>query len=196
MSILFFSSQAKLRKWFEKNFDKKPELIVGYYKVNSGKQSITWSQSVDEALCFGWIDSVRKTIDENSYQIRFTPRKPNSIWSAINVKKVATLTKQGLMHPAGLAAFKKRKTARIAIYSHEKEIIPLSPKLKKHFSANKSAWNYFQSIAPSYQKASIHWVMSAKQETTQFKRLNSLILDCINKHNQWKNNKYNKKHTQ
>ena len=105
MPHTFFAKQSGFRNWLKKNHRKETELIVGFYKVGSGKPSITWSQSVDEALCFGWIDGVRTSIDKESYQIRFTPRKPTSIWSAINIKKVEVLTKQGLMQPAGLASF-------------------------------------------------------------------------------------------
>lgn len=112
MTPTFFANQSDLRKWFEKNHDKKTELLVGFYKVGSNKPSITWSQSVDEALCFGWIDGVRKSIDNNSYCIRFTPRKSKSFWSALNIKKVEELTKQGLMHTAGLASFEMRDTIK------------------------------------------------------------------------------------
>src|SRR5437868_3468723 len=108
MQPIFFAKQSDLRKWFEKNHDKEKELWIGFYKTNSGKPSITWPESVDQALCFGWIDGVRKSLGEDSYVIRFTPRKPKSIWSAINIKKVEELTKLGLMHPAGIDAFNKR----------------------------------------------------------------------------------------
>jgi len=114
-------------------------MLVGFYKVGSGKPSMTWSQSVDEALCFGWIDGVRKSIDEESYQIRFTQRKPASIWSAVNVKKVDELTKKGLMHPAGLESFAKRTEGKSKIYSHEKEEAELTRDFKKQFKANKRA---------------------------------------------------------
>jgi uncharacterized protein YdeI (YjbR/CyaY-like superfamily) len=145
--------------------------------VNSGKQSITWSESVDEAICFGWIDGVRKSIDAESYSIRFTPRKPGSIWSAINIQKVENLSKQGLMHPAGMAAFEKRKEHKSGIYSYEKEPAILSKDFLKKFQSNKNAWKFFQTMAPSYQRTAIHWVMNAKQEITRLKRLNELIND-------------------
>ena len=188
----FFAEQSDFRKWLQKNHKKETELLVGFYKVDSGKPSMTWSQSVDEALCFGWIDGVRKSIDKESYQIRFTQRKPTSIWSAINIQKIEELTKQGLMHPAGLAIFEKRRESKSKIYSFEKEEVELTPDFKKRFKANKKAWNYFQSLAPSYRKVSTHWVMSAKQETTQVKRLNQLISDSAAETNQWKDNKYKK----
>jgi uncharacterized protein YdeI (YjbR/CyaY-like superfamily) len=173
----FFPTQSRFRKWLEKNHDKSKELLVGFYKVNSGKQSITWSESVDGALCFGWIDGFRKSIDKESYYIRFTPRKSTSIWSAINIKKVEALTQKGLMYPAGIEAFAKRKENKSRIYSYEKEPEILSNGFLKKFKANKKAWNYFQSMAPSYQKTAIHWVMNAKQEITKTKRLDELIND-------------------
>jgi len=169
--------QSAFRKWLEKNHDKETELLVGFYKVSCGKQSITWSESVDEALCFGWIDGVRKSIDEESYSIRFTPRKPTSIWSAINIKKVEELTEKGLMYPNGIEAYSKRKEKKSRIYSYEKEAAVLRNDFMKKFKANKKAWKYFQSMAPSYQRTAIHLVMNAKQEITKAKRLNELIKD-------------------
>jgi len=193
MTPRFFATQEEFRKWLEKNHKKESELVVGFYKVNSDKPSMTWSQSVDQALCFGWIDGVRKSIDKNSYQIRFTPRKPTSIWSAINIKKIEELTKQGLMHPAGFSSFEKRKEEKSKIYSYEKEEMKFSQNFEKQFKANKKAWNYFQSLASSYKKISTNWVMSAKQEVTRLNRLNELIADSEAETNKWKNNKYNKK---
>jgi uncharacterized protein YdeI (YjbR/CyaY-like superfamily) len=177
MKPTFFSNQSKLRKWFEKNHNKKQELWVGYYKTSSGKPSITWPQSVDEALCFGWIDGVRKSIDENSYVIRFTQRKPKSIWSDVNIKKVEELTKLGLMYPAGIEAFSKRDEKKSRIYSFEQKNIKLDKNYEKQFKQNKKAWIFFQSQPPSYQKPAIWWVMSAKLETTRQKRLDTLIRD-------------------
>jgi uncharacterized protein YdeI (YjbR/CyaY-like superfamily) len=167
--------------------------LVGFYKVNSGKQSMTWSQSVDEALCFGWIDGVRKTIDNDSYQIRFTQRRPTSIWSAINIKKIGELTKLGLMQPAGLEIFENRKEDISKIYSYENEEVKFSVELEEQFKPNKKAWDYFQSLALSYRKHSTYWVMSAKNEITRLKRLNELIADSQAGTNKWKENKYNKK---
>ncbi len=193
MAPTFFAKQSDFRKWLQKNHKRETELLVGFYKVGSGKPSMTWSQSVDEALCFGWIDGVRKSIDKDSYQIRFTQRKPKSIWSAINIKKIGELTKQGLMQPAGLASFEKRIESKSKIYSYEKDEVELTRDFKKRFKANKKAWEYFQSFAPSYRKVSTHWVMSAKQESTKIKRLNELIADSAIGTNKWKDNKYNKK---
>lgn len=192
MTPTFFAKQSDFRKWLEKNHQKESELLVGFYKVDSGKPSITWSQSVDEALCFGWIDGVRTSIDKNSYQIRFTQRKPTSIWSAINIKKVEELMQQGLMQPPGLASFEKRTENKSRIYAHEIAEVNLSSDFEKQFKANKIAWDYFQSLAPSYRKISANWVMSAKQEATRIKRLNELIVDSQLLTNKWKDNKYKK----
>ena len=182
MNILFFKTQKDLRKWFEKNHKKEKELYVGFYKVSSGKPSVTWSQAVDEAICFGWIDGIRKSIDEESYRIRFTPRNPKSNWSAINIKKVEGLTKLGLMKPEGLHAFSLRKENKSKIYSYENPAIVFDKSFEKKFKSNKQAWHYFQSTAPSYQKTTTRWVMSAKQEATKLKRLEELIRDCsVNK---------------
>lgn len=192
MAPIFFSTENEFRKWLEKNHDKETELHVGFYKVKSGKPSMTWSQSVDQALCFGWIDGVKHTIDEESYQIRFTPRRKTSIWSAVNIKKVETLTKQGLMHEAGLNSFEHRTESKSKIYAFENEEVKLSPEFEKKFKENKVAWDYFQTLAPTYRKPSLNWVMSAKQETTRIRRLNELIADSESGTNKWKHNKYNK----
>lgn len=175
----FFKTPADFRKWLEKNHEKEQELYVGYYKRDTSKASITWPESVDQALCFGWIDGVRKGIDEKSYMIRFTPRKPGSIWSAINIKKMETLKEQGLVHPKGLAAFEKRKDHKSAIYSFEqdKDNLKLPPEFEAEFKMNKQAWKYFHNSAPSYQRGAIWWVISAKQEATCLKRLKTLIED-------------------
>jgi uncharacterized protein YdeI (YjbR/CyaY-like superfamily) len=193
MTPTFFAKPSDFRKWLEKNHKKETELVVGFYKVDSGKPSMTWSESVDVALCFGWIDGVRNSIDKDSYQIRFTQRKPTSTWSAINIKKIEELTKQGLMRPAGLASFERRKENKSKIYSYENEEVKFPQNFIRQFKANKKAWDYFQSLAPSYRKTSAKWVMSAKQETTKIKRLSELIEDSAAGTNQWKDNKYNKK---
>jgi uncharacterized protein YdeI (YjbR/CyaY-like superfamily) len=194
MEPVFFKNQSEFRKWLEKNHKKKTELVVGFYKVGSGKLNMTWSQSVDEALCFGWIDAVRKSIDKDRYQIRFTQRKPGSIWSAVNIKKIEELIRQGLMHPAGLESFEKRTDKKSRLYTYENDELKFSRDFEKRFKANKVAWKYFQSLAPGYKKSSNNWVMSAKQEETRLKRLNQLIADCEAGTNQWKDNKYKKKY--
>jgi uncharacterized protein YdeI (YjbR/CyaY-like superfamily) len=174
---LFFATPSDLRKWFEKNHNREPELLLGFYKKASGKPSVTWSESVDQAICFGWIDGIRKSIDEESYMIRFTPRRPSSIWSAINLQKVKEHTKLGLMHPAGLAVFNQRDVKKAAVYSFEQEKISLDESYLKKFKKNKKAWDFFQSQAPYYQRTATHWVMSAKQEETRHRRLEALIAD-------------------
>ena len=157
---------------------KKKELWVGFYKVSTGKSTVTWSQSVDEVLCFGWIDGIRKSIDEESYCIRFTPRKPTSNWSAINIKKVEELAKLGLMKPEGLKAFGYRKEEKSKIYAYENSEIVFNKSYEKLFIANKKAWAFYQTTTPTYRKVTTRWVMSAKQEATKLKRLNELINDC------------------
>lgn len=180
MTLTFFAKQTDFRKWLAKNHKKEKELLVGFYKVGSGKASMTWPQSVDEALCFGWIDGVRKRIDEESYSIRFTPRKPTSIWSAVNIKKIGELTEKSLMQPAGIEAFAKRTHAKSAIYAYENEPVNLSPAFETKFKANKKAWTFFTAQAPSYQKTIIHWIMRAKQEATQLSRLEKTMIESSN----------------
>jgi uncharacterized protein YdeI (YjbR/CyaY-like superfamily) len=175
---IFFATPADFRAWLEKNHALHTELAVGFYKRASGKPSITWPESVDAALCYGWIDGVRNSIDALSYRIRFTPRKPTSIWSAINVKRVAELTKLGLMHPAGVTAFEARKGDKTGIYAYEqRKKARLSPAYEKQFRANKKAWAFFQSQPPWYQRTAAYRVISAKQEATRQKRLGQLIKD-------------------
>ena len=177
MNPIFFKKQSDLRKWFEKNAATAPELSVGFFKVASGKPSINWSQAVDEALCFGWIDSVRNSIDDESYCIRFTPRKTKSIWSAVNIKKIEELKKLGLMKPKGLELFNNKDENKLNTYSFERAVVELSPEFEKKIKANKKAWRFFQQMVPSYKKPAINWVMSAKQEATKLSRLATLIKD-------------------
>lgn len=148
---------------------------MGFYKVGSGKPSLSWPESVDQALCFGWIDGVRKSIDSESYCIRFTPRKPTSIWSAVNIRKVEALTRAGLMKPAGLRAFSLRKEEKSKQYSHENEGAVLAPAFIKQFKKNKAAWEFFSKQAPSYRKVITHWIMTAKQDKTRQSRLEKSI---------------------
>jgi uncharacterized protein YdeI (YjbR/CyaY-like superfamily) len=172
----FFPTPGDFRAWLEAHHDKFPELFVGFYKKDSGKPSITWPESVQVALCFGWIDGVRKSIDETSYTIRFTPRKPTSTWSAINISLVRKLTKKGLMHPAGLKAFAARSARKSGIYSYEqRKSAEFTREQEKQFRANKTAWEFFRSQAPWYQRVTTYWVISAKREETKLKRLSSLI---------------------
>jgi len=172
----YFATPAAWRRWLEKHHDSAQELLVGLYKTTSGKASITWPQSVDEALCFGWIDGVRRRIDEDRYSIRFTPRKPTSTWSAVNVKRMGELIAAGRVAPAGLAAFEKRSTKRTGIYSYEQRNEATFPKpFEQRFRAAKEAWRHFQAEAPWYRRMTAYWVMSAKKEETREKRLAELI---------------------
>lgn len=174
MKPKFFKTPADYRKWFEAHHASAPELWVGFYKRDSGKPSITWPQSVAEALCFGWIDGIRKSIDEFSYKIRFTPRKPRSTWSAVNIKLAMELIDQGLMQPAGLTAFEARKEYRSGIYSYEQRSPELPDEYGRKLKKNLAAWKFFQAQAPSYRKAATWYVLSAKKEETRIKRLDAL----------------------
>jgi uncharacterized protein YdeI (YjbR/CyaY-like superfamily) len=175
MDPVYFQNQNEFRLWLEENHEKKSEILVGYHKVSTKKPSMTWSQSVDQAICFGWIDGIRRSIDDERYCIRFTPRNPKSIWSNINMKKVEELTKNGLMTKAGLEAFNKRKDTKSGIYSFENNTPRLDDTLEELFKTNIEAYGFFSKQAPSYQKTAAYWVMSAKQETTRVSRLNKLI---------------------
>ena len=180
MNPKFFPTQSDFRRWLEEYHETATEIIVGYYKVGSGKSSMTWSESVDEALCFGWIDGVRRKVDGESYCIRFTPRKVNSIWSAVNIAKVAELTAKGLMKPNGIAAFERRDAKKSAIYAYENEAKQFSVEFERRFKANKKAWDFFESQANWYKKQMTNWVMSAKQEATRERRLEKLIGESEN----------------
>lgn len=175
MAPVFFETEYKFRLWLEQHYDSEAELYVGFYKVGSGKPSMTWSQSVDQALCFGWIDGVRKTIDKESYCIRFTPRRKSSVWSAVNIQKIEQLTEAGLMTPAGLEIYNQRTDNKAHGYSQETRISVLDPDLEQIFRQEEEAWEFFTSQAPSYQKVMTHWIMSAKQEKTRLSRLEKTI---------------------
>jgi uncharacterized protein YdeI (YjbR/CyaY-like superfamily) len=177
MKPIFFATQSEWRAWLEKNHARKSEVFVGFYKKSSGRPTMTWSEAVDQALCFGWIDGVRRSINETSYANRFTPRRPNSNWSAVNIKKVEQLTKQGLMHPAGLAAFEKRSDERSKNYSYERANAKLDESHEKRFRAHKGAWAFWESQPPGYRRTATWWVVSAKREETRQRRLATLIED-------------------
>lgn len=178
MSPIFFESALEFRAWLEANHTSAKELIVGFRKVGTGLPSMTWPESVDEALCFGWIDGVRRSLGELAYTIRFTPRKPTSIWSAINVAKIAQLREAGKLRPAGEAAFAKRTAAKTGVYSFERnEEAKLSPAQAAQLAADTQAHTWFTAQAPWYQRAATHWVISAKQEATRERRLATLIAD-------------------
>jgi uncharacterized protein YdeI (YjbR/CyaY-like superfamily) len=174
----FFPTPADFRAWLEAHHETKKELLVGFHKKGSGKPSITWPESVDEALCFGWIDGVRRTLGQTAYTIRFTPRRPTSTWSAVNVARVAELTKRRRMHPAGLRAFAARRPDRTGIYSFErKEMARLPKNQAKALSANRKAAAFFDAQPPWYRRTAIHWVLSAKRQETRDRRLSRLIAD-------------------
>lgn len=176
---VFFESAAAFRAWLASNADSAPEIVVGYRKVGTGLASMTWSESVDEALCFGWIDGVRRRIDERSYQIRFTPRRPGSTWSAVNIAKVAALTAQGRMQPAGVAAFALRTEARSRTYSYENDApAELSKDEIRQFKKHRSAWNHFNAAAPSTRRTLVRWVSAAKQPATRLRRFARLLAAC------------------
>ncbi|MBV5314563.1 MAG: YdeI/OmpD-associated family protein [Prolixibacteraceae bacterium] len=175
MSPIFFDSALSFRRWLEVHYKSEKEVLVGYYKVGTGKPTMTWSESVDEALCFGWIDGIRRSIDNESYCNRFTPRNPKSNWSAINIKKVEELIRVGKMTPAGLAAFEKRREDRSAIYSYENKPEKLAEEMEIRFKEDEQAWDFFNSQSTSYKKTIFFWVMSAKQQATQNARLEKLI---------------------
>jgi uncharacterized protein YdeI (YjbR/CyaY-like superfamily) len=175
----FFRTGADFRAWLEKNHATKTELLVGFHKVGSGKPSMTWPQSVDAALAFGWIDGVRRSIDDTAYTIRFTPRKAKSIWSAVNVARVAALTKDGLMHAAGLAAFALRTPERTGVYSFERNAeAKLTKDEERTLRASAKAAAYFDAQAPWYRRTALHWVVSAKRDATRASRLSELIACC------------------
>ena len=175
METKFFKDQYEFRTWLKEHHQYEKELIVGFYKVNSGKNNMSWSESVDQALCFGWIDGIRRSIDDESYSIRFTPRKPTSNWSAINIAKVEELIKKGLMHQSGLDAFEKRDKKKSNTYSFENELRALSAELLEIFMKNKTAWLFFEKQAHSYKKNVIHWIESAKKKETKLNRLHKII---------------------
>jgi uncharacterized protein YdeI (YjbR/CyaY-like superfamily) len=173
---LFFATPAELRAWFAAHHADAKELWVGFHKKGSGRPSITWPESVDEALCVGWIDGVRKSLGADSYTIRFTPRKPASTWSAVNIRRMAELTREGRVLPAGQAAFDRRSEAKSGIYAYEQsDKASLDEQSERQFRAQQAAWEYFQAQPPWYRKTAIWWVVSAKKEETRQKRLATLI---------------------
>ncbi|HEX6650209.1 MAG TPA: YdeI/OmpD-associated family protein [Pyrinomonadaceae bacterium] len=175
MKPKFFNTRDEFREWLEQNHDSVSELLIGFHKKSSGKQSITYPEALDEALCYGWIDGVRRKLNETSYVQRFTPRKPTSIWSLINVNHVERLKKEGRMRPPGLKAYELRDPKRTGIYSFENRPKELSPAYEKRFRQNKAAWKFFQEQAPYYKRLVIYRIMEAKKEETQIRRLEELI---------------------
>ena len=174
----FFETPAAFKAWLKEHHETAKELLVGFRRTKSGLPSMTWPESVEEALCFGWIDGVRKSLDETSYVIRFTPRRPKSIWSAINIRRAGELTRLGRMRPAGLEAFRARTAERSRVYSFETKPRDLAPAYARRLKANRAAWTFFQAQPPWYRRTSRFWVMSAKKEETRLKRLATLIACC------------------
>ena len=175
MKPTFFRTPAEFREWLMKHHATKDELLVGYYKKHSGRPSITWPESVDQALCFGWIDGVRKSIDDISYTIRFTPRRPGSIWSSVNMKRAQALIEQRQMQPAGVKAYEARRDYRSGIYAYEQRSVDLAEPYNRMLKQNKTAWNFFQKQPAYYRKTISWWIISAKKKETRLKRLEKLI---------------------
>lgn len=176
MEPIFFAKPTEFRRWLEQHHDSAPEVLVGFHKKGSGRPSMTWPEAVDEALCFGWIDGVRRRIDEDNYANRFTPRRRGSNWSAINVGRARELIKQGRMRPAGLRAFEERREDRSGVYSYEqRREAKLGKEFEREFRANRKAWRFFQAQPPGYRATATWWVVSAKREDTRRRRLGVLI---------------------
>ena len=176
---IFFKTPAEFRAWLKKHHKTAAEIIVGYYRKSSGKPSMTWQESVDEALCFGWIDGIRRKYGEDAYGNRFTPRRPGSNWSAININRVEELTRMKRMQPAGLAAFARRTEAKSRVYTYEQnDVLPLDKTIEKKFRANNKAWDFFHGQAPYYRKLMTRWLNSAKAEETRLRRLAKLVAAC------------------
>jgi uncharacterized protein YdeI (YjbR/CyaY-like superfamily) len=171
----FFKTAAAFGEWLERHHAHAAEVWVGFHKKGSGKPSLTWPESVDQALCYGWIDGVRKSIDEFSYTIRFTPRKPGSTWSRVNIKRIEALIKQGQVQPAGVKAYRVRKDDKSAIYSYEQRSVSLEQQYEQLLKNNEAAWSFFQRQPASYQRVVAWWINSAKKEETRLKRLEKLV---------------------
>ena len=180
MDLHYFKSSSEFRKWLDKNHSDVNELWVGFYKKITNIKSILYKEAVDQALCFGWIDGIKKKADELSYTHRFTPRKSKSNWSSTNIKRVGELTKLGLMHPSGSKVFNERDKKKIRQYSYERKNAELDQSYMQILKSQKNAWSFFISQAPSYQKVAALWVMTAKKEETRLRRLNTLIDDSNN----------------
>ena len=173
---LYFATPAAFHEWLEKNHQTKSEQWIGFYRKASGRPSITWAEAVDEALCFGWIDGLRKTIDASSYKIRFTPRRPSSNWSATNIARMKDLIRDGRVRPAGITVFQRRTPAKSRVYSYEnRKAARLSSAATKLFRAESTAWRFFQQQPASYRQTAIWWMVSAKRPQTQNNRLQRLI---------------------
>jgi uncharacterized protein YdeI (YjbR/CyaY-like superfamily) len=177
LKVHFYQTIGELHRWFRTKGKSQSELYIGFYRKDCEKKAINYSEALDEALCWGWIDGVRKKIDDESYTNRFTPRKPNSIWSLVNVNHVARLTSEGRMQPAGLAAFEVRRLDRTGVYSFEQADVAFDSSLLKVFQANQVAWAFWEKQPPGYRRVATHWVTSAKRQETRERRLQTLIAD-------------------
>lgn len=177
MTAEFFPSPAAFGRWLRAHHATETELWVGYHKVATGKPSMTWSDSVDEALCYGWIDGIRKSIDADAYMIRFTPRKPTSIWSDVNTRKMKVLIASGRMRPAGLRAFEARKTGRAGVYAFESKAQELTRAELAAFRKKARAWKFWEAQPPGYRRTAAHWVASAKRPETRTRRFTTLMSD-------------------
>ena len=175
MKPTFFKTPGDLRRWLERNHASATELWIGMYKKASGKGGVTYREALDEALCFGWIDGVRKRLDEKAFVQRFTPRRPNSYWSAVNITRAEELTEAGRMHAGGLSAFERRDRDKAGKYSFERQNAKLDQGMEKRFRANPRAWAFFESQPAGYRRLIAHWVTSAKREETRQRRLETLI---------------------
>ncbi len=181
MEVRHFASPLEFRAWLSEHHETATELWVGLRKMGSARPGITWREAVDEALCFGWIDSVGRRIDDQSYTVRFTPRRKGSNWSKVNVERVRELTGRGLMQPAGLRAFEARDQGRTGVYSYEAPELGLDRAVEEGLRSRLAAWDFFSAQPPWYQRAAGHWVMSAKREETRARRLAALIEDSANR---------------
>jgi uncharacterized protein YdeI (YjbR/CyaY-like superfamily) len=178
MEPVFFADADELRAWFLEHHADAPELLVGYYKKHTGRPTVRHTEAIEQALCFGWIDSIARRIDDERYQVRFTPRRKGSVWSAVNVAKIAELTAAGMMHPAGVHAFESRKPERVAVYPYEQPAdAVLDDQQTARFRVEEGAWQWFSAQPASYRRAAVHWVVSAKREDTRERRLARLIAD-------------------
>ena len=181
MKPRFFRGPDEFRAWLDANHETEGELVVGFHKRHTGRPSLSWSEAVREALCFGWIDGIRRRIDDDRYTIRFTPRRPGSNWSALNVRHVDELLRAGRMQPAGIAAFEARAPEKTGVYSYEnRDAAKLAPEQQRELRANRKAWEFFQAQPAGYQRTAVYWVVSAKRAETRARRLATLIDDSAN----------------
>ena len=175
--VVFFKSAGEFRRWLETNHASAAEIFIGFYRKDSGRTGITYQEALDEALCFGWIDGVRKKVDDSSYTNRFSPRRMKSIWSTVNTRRVKQLIEEGRVTPAGLKAFQERDAARSQRYSYERERGELDPELLRRFRSNPGAWRFFEAQSPSYRRMMTWWILSARKDETRCRRLDALIAD-------------------